>query len=337
MTRYHVITIGSAVQDITFSTPLAKTIRNPQPDPIVEKLMTFETGAKIRSDEVRFLFGGGAANTAVTLARLGLRVATVLCVGQDGVGEAIVRRLRAEKIDTQFIQRDRRLATGFSFVLIEKRHNEHLAFAYYGANNALRLTAKTLSKISAQWFYISSLSMPDWLPAVAAVQQASTRRGSALAWNPGATQLAAPISKLRPLLKHTNLLILNRDEATELALRLKLLPKLNHYSCPFLARALASCGPQLIVVTDGIKGAYVYNVSTQRLYFEKPKQTKPTDTTGAGDAFGATLVAGLCRWPNDLAKALHLATINATAQVTVIGAQEGLLTWTQIQKRLRRS
>lgn len=337
MPRYDIITIGTALQDIVFSTNLVETIANPKPDPTKLRLMAFESGAKIRSDDVHLLFGGGAANTAVTCARLGLRVAAVARVGKDGVGDNIRRQMRTEGVATTYLQQDAQQATGFSFVLMEARTNEHVAFAHYGANTKLAISAGQLNRLTTRWFYISSLSQRNWPHAMYAVQRRAAQIGAAIAWNPGATQLAAAPALLKRIIKRTSILILNRDEATELALRLRLFTKqiskkARRASCPDLARALATLGCPIIVITDGRQGAYVW--SAGKMYFDKPGRTKPKDTTGAGDAFGSTFVAGVVLQPTDIPFALRAATVNATAQVAVVGAQTGLLTRRQLLARV---
>ena len=50
------------------------------------------------------------------------------------------------------------------------------------------------------------------------------------------------------------------------------------------------------------------------------------DTTGLGDAFGSSLVAGLELYNHDIKKALYLATANAASVLSQQGAQNGLLT-----------
>src|SRR6266480_1340131 len=51
--------------------------------------------------------GGKDANQAVAAARLGARVAFVGCVGADGRGRALRRRLEAEGVDIRCVAKDR--------------------------------------------------------------------------------------------------------------------------------------------------------------------------------------------------------------------------------------
>ncbi len=58
---------------------------------------------------------GAEANVAVGLARLGHSVGFVGRVGQDGFGDAIVRRLRGEKVDVRALAVDPAAPTGLMF------------------------------------------------------------------------------------------------------------------------------------------------------------------------------------------------------------------------------
>lgn len=314
MAKFQVITIGSAVRDIMFRTDAAEIIKNPKHDPTKLALIGFEYGAKIHSEQVHRYYGGGASNTAVAMARLGLRVAIATRVGNDPDGQAITAHFKAQRVGTQFIQHDSKHNTGLSFLIIETKTNEHVALVDYGANQHFVLPRAVLTA-APQWFYVSALSTPTW-PTIMR-QLAKTK--AKLAWNPGSFQLAG-YKQLVPLLKKTAVLILNKDEATELAGRTKLAP--------------AKFGAEIVVITDGRHGAIAY--TQQRIYRATVSQKPAKDTTGAGDAFGSSLVAGLIRTKGNLPLALQIASINATAEVSQLGVQQGLLRWPEIQTQLRR-
>lgn len=100
-----------------------------------------------------------------------------------------------------------------------------------------------------------------------------------------------------------------------------------------LVSVLHSWGPRTIIVTDG---RHQVCVSTDRSPFcVRVPRVKTVDTTGAGDTFGASFVAGLIRFEGDHARAAELAVVNAAAQVEVRGSQDGLLSWADARRRLR--
>lgn len=323
--HYNLVTIGSAVKDIMFYTAAAEIVRNPKQDPTKVKLIGFEFGAKIHSDNVYSMFGGGAANTAVIASTLGLRVATVMRVGRDSSGDDMYHNLKQAGVATRYMQRDQSHASGFSFLVVDSTTDEHVAFVNYGANEHLQVTPKILSQFTTDWFYVPALSTKRWPQAMQTIIKTSHK----IAWNPGAIQLEQP-NQLKKFLPKIQVLILNTDEAIELSVATGLPTK--SLAIRKLAEHIFNLGVKLIVITDGRAGAYAYDGTT--LYFDKPNKKQPKDTTGAGDAFGATFITGLIRRPNDIQFALRLATLNASAQVAQVGAQTGVLTWKQIMQRI---
>ena len=101
MKKYDIVTIGGATQDITFYTDELMVIDNPKKDPLRKKLAAFEYGAKIPVREIFVGRGGGATNTASTFASLGLKAATLLRVGNDKEGKAVIADLKSKGIQTK--------------------------------------------------------------------------------------------------------------------------------------------------------------------------------------------------------------------------------------------
>src|SRR4051812_42094726 len=63
--------------------------------------------------------GGNACNSAVAMAKLGMRVATAGLVGKDDLGEAVARRLRAAGVDTSAVFVNEGAQTSASVVAVE--------------------------------------------------------------------------------------------------------------------------------------------------------------------------------------------------------------------------
>ena len=158
--KYDFITIGGAVEDITFYTSESLIINN-KDDVLRQKLIAFEYGAKLKVDKAYSTYGGGANNASVCLAKLGFRVASLAAIGEDIRGEGIVRNLKKHKVNTILIQRIKDIESGFSFLLVAQ-NNEHVVFSNRAANNKLSITKNLLKNIKAtKWIYMTSLS-GDW-------------------------------------------------------------------------------------------------------------------------------------------------------------------------------
>ncbi len=292
------------------------------------KLFAFEVGDKILSDqEVLYTGGGGGANTAVSLAKLGLKTALVGAVGDDSSAAKLIRRFKQERLDLSHLQIIKHYWTGLSFVIFGGPKNDRIIFRHRAANDRLRLLAKDFSKIKTPWYYLTSLSGSLAKANQDVVFAASAKNKVLVAWNPGAAQLKTGWRALKPYLKLTAVLILNREEAQELVLSSG--EKNNKIAA--MAKILSSAGPKIVSISNGPKGAYVY--SGGQLLWEPALNLKPVNTTGAGDAFGSSLVGGLIIYRGDLKKALQLALIRSSQVVTKIGAQEGLLTLTEVKRK----
>ena len=89
---------------------------------------------------------------------------------------------------------------------------------------------------------------------------------------------------------------------------------------------------QIIVITDGGKGAYAYDGKD---YYYCPVFDGPVvSTLGAGDAFASTFCAALGKTKVNIGKALMYASVNSAGVVSKFGATEGLLTFDEIEKKL---
>ncbi|MDD5566941.1 MAG: carbohydrate kinase family protein [Patescibacteria group bacterium] len=330
---YSVVTIGGATRDIMFYTTAGSLISNGQAD-LPQNLIGFEYGAKIMPSSTHFVFGGGGCNTAVGFARLGLKTAAFVRVGSDKDGKIIETELADENITTKYIEYDQKLSTGFSFFVIDEKTKEHVAFLYRGANDNMKMTQTELERARTKWFYVSSLSDRHWqVTAHNLIDYLKSHKKTRLAWNPGETQLKRGRHGLASLFRLTQVLFLNKSEAIELVRSSHGSIGQIHQPWPLL-KAIQSWGPKIVAITDAERGAYVFD--GQNRYHEKAVKVKVVDTTGAGDAFSSTFVAGIILFKNNVRRALRLAMINSSSVVSVIGAQPGLLSRSSILERARK-
>ncbi len=327
--KYDVITIGGATEDITFYTHEGVLIDN-KDDLTKQKLLAFEYGAKVKIDKAFSNFGGGAANTAVNFSGLGFKTACLISLGNDGRAQRILDNLKKHKVDTRLAQKIKGHKTGFSFLLVGPS-NEHIVFSNRAANNELRIKNYELRILkNARWIYLTSLSgqWQDVLKKLFTVNEAK------IAWNPGHRQIITGISNLGKYIRKTQVLILNNDEATELVLsdkNYKNKPKQFFANMNNLLKILFGYGAKIVVITSGKKGADAYD---GKKFYHQPvvKETKRADTTGVGDAFGSSFVAGLELFKHDIKKALYLGAKNTASVISQPGAQNGFLTKNDLKK-----
>jgi len=326
---YDIITIGGATRDITFLTDKGKVIETPE-NLTEQALLCFEHGAKIRSEEVFFNFGGGSCNTAATFAKLGLNVAVNCRLGKDDDSESMKRNLKEMGIVIDLIQIDKQRRTGFSLVIVDKKDGDRVIFVYKGASDFLEVKEEEINQ--TKWIYLTSIA-GNWQEDLEEINKAISNSNIKLAWNPGATQICAGKKELESIFKNTEILVINKDEAIELVgsdKKIKL--DYNEITDPkILLNIIKKWGPKVIVITDGSEGAYTYD-GKNVLYSLATSKTK-IDSTGAGDAFGSALVTGYIL-NNNIETALKYGIINSGNVVSEYGAQNGILSKDEIEKRL---
>lgn len=323
--KYHILTIGGATCDITFYTNEGILIDNKK-DLLRQKMIGFEYGAKIKISKTYNTFGGGAANAAVCFSRLGFCVASIVSVGNDDRGESIIKNFKKHKVETKFVQKIKAEETSFSFILVSSRYNnEHIVFSNRGANNRLVVSLKNSVAENVKWIYITSLSgeINHWRQNLENIFKIDKPK---IAWNPGGRQIAGGIKVIGKYLKRVTVLIMNRDEALELATTSKYRKKTKEYlnNIKNLLKILYEFSPSIVVITCSSRGAYAYD-GKKNYYQNTVKEKKRIDTTGVGDAFGSTFVAGLDIYSGDISKALQLASKNAASVIENVGAQNGLI------------
>jgi fructokinase len=321
-----VTVIGSANRDLMFYTDNMLLLDN-KSDLLRQRLIAFEYGAKIYSRQVYFTYGGGGADVAVGLASLGISNQAILSLGDDLLGREMLTYLQSKKVKTSLVQRYRGAITGTSAIINVGHSREHVIFVYRGANDRLELSPVILQKINTPWLYMASLPehFKNKLDDLFAHCQ---KRKIKVAWNPGGHQLKLSLKFLSKYLKQTQVFNVNRDEALELLVSLK--DKKTKNNIQQIIKTLHSFGQKITVITDGQKGAYVYD--GQKIYFRAADKKKVVNTTGAGDAFGSGFVAGLIRYKGDIEKSLKLGILNSGSVVKKIGAQIGLLTVKDLKK-----
>ena len=327
MSKYDFLTIGGATEDITFNTNEGKLVSDEEIPG--QKLLAFRYGSKIKIEEAHSSFGGGAANSAVNFARLGLKTASIVVVGKDNRGKRILQNLRSQGVNTRWTQKKDR-ESGFSFLLVGPG-NEHIVFSNRAANRELRLTDHYRTPLmGTDWVYLTSLS-GEWQ---AVLKKLFSLPDLKIAWNPGHVQLKSGINKLSRYLKKTKILFVNREEAIELLLtkkKYKDKPDSFFKNIKNILKALKETGPEMVVVTRGKKGANAYD-GDKFYYQKKVAEKKKVDTTGVGDAFNSSLVAGLKLYDGDIQKAMQLGARNAASVIEKEGAQNGLLTSQAVKK-----
>lgn len=267
-------------------------------------------GSKVDIDKVKYSVGGSGLNAAVSFARFGHETVFIGNIGKDVAGEAVVRCLDDENIDSSYLE-VLRGATASSVILLDAKSGDSTSLDFRGVSHRTDdLKADDLELIQPDWLYASSLDGD--MDMLLAFFEKAHEIGTKVMFNPGTLELKQS-EKLIGLLQDVDILLVNKREAAEIVPGVLLTELLTH---------LANyC--ETVLITDGIMGAIATNhEKTYRLgVYEQPRVR---DTTGAGDAFGAGFLANFAK-TGKFKQSLCFAAANAAKVVASYGAQAGIL------------
>lgn len=273
---------------------------------------------KVPYESLTMLPAGNSTNNAVGSSRLGMKAAFVSAVGSDDNGQKIIRELKREGIDTQFIKVNQGVQTNFHFALVFQGERtiliKHNKFSYH------------LPKLDTQWVYFSSMAPGTEKFAKELEKSLQLHRNVKLAFNPGTFQIRMGTTKLRGIYKRTEILFLNREEA-------QLVLKQETRNVKTLLNGLHKLGAKIAVITDGRDGSYASNGSNRVWYLDEFVGPK-IEATGAGDAYATGFVAAMF-YGKTLAEAMAWGTVNGGNVVMQVGPHAGLRTKAQIESYLR--
>ncbi|MEB3276164.1 MAG: carbohydrate kinase [Cyanobacteriota bacterium] len=266
--------------------------------------------------------GGAPANVACALAQLGTAAAYAGRLGRDAIGVAFARLFADRGVDISALQWDDRRPS--RIVLVRREASGERQFGGFAGDGGAGFADQALAASAlaaaleplleqARWLLLGTIPLASPASAEAAwaaVQQAAAKDVAIAVdvnwrptfWDPAADPAAAPtdaqIHTMLPLLRQSRLLKCAAEEARWLFAR----------TDPAVISAALPHQP-LVVVTDGeapLRWGWA-GAPPQTL---APPVVAVVDSTGAGDAFCAGLLHGLCAEPA-LLQADHPAALAA--------------------------
>jgi ribokinase len=258
--------------------------------------------------------GGGMANTACVLAKLGMRPRLLARVGTDVFAEAALNAYREAGIDLSGIERDPCLRTGLILIPVIPG-GERTMFSYRGANTQLRLDGLTPAdfrdtkylQLSGYDFLVSPQREATWkavhlakemqVPIALDLTLEAVRRA------PDEIRRLAGMLDVFSLGLEDGMALVGTDDPET------------------IARSLLDMGARMAAVKLGARGAFLADGRSSAAV--PAFRVAVVDTTGAGDAFNAGIIFGQIHGLDLLATGILAAALGALA-ATVFGAGPGL-------------
>lgn len=227
--------------------------------------------------------GGAPANVAVAAAKLGAHTAFIGKAGKDMHGEFLKSVLEEEKVGTEGLLLDENYFTTLAFVNVSENGERSFSFARKpGADTKIEKEEVNVDILdNTKIFHVGSLSLthqPARDTTLYAIHRAK-EKGSIISYDPN---YRASLWKdeetakcqMRSLIPYVDIMKISDEETALLT---------GSESYEEAAKILFRKGVQIVVVTLGSEGAYLYcgEGGTQVSGFA----SKVVDTNGAGDSF----------------------------------------------------
>ncbi|HBE90186.1 MAG: hypothetical protein A3E37_03400 [Candidatus Andersenbacteria bacterium RIFCSPHIGHO2_12_FULL_46_9] len=261
---------------------------------------------------------GNAANHAIGVARLGLRASIYTVVGDDVQGQLAAEVFRENNVDNSYIVFDKKNATNLSVVINFK--GERTIFVYHEPRE-YRLPQLPRT----DWIYLTSASGDGVEELHAQVLEYMNKTpGVKMAFNPGTHQMHLGREKLMKLLKKTELLFLNREEAADVL-------NVETDDVKELIHGYHQIGVRMMVLTDGPDGSYASD--GKMIWYADIFKGPVVERTGSGDSYGSGFLGALMKGKS-VPEAMNWGNANSTSVVQYIGAREGLLDEGAVEKMI---
>lgn len=309
---YDVIVIGSATIDVFVNTSYKLFSKK-------QHSINLPLGTKILVDNVIFCTGGGSTNVSVALSRLGLKVGCIAKIGTDENSHHIINELKKENI-TPYIVKEKG-KTGYSIILDAVGEDRTVLF-YQGVNNKLRYN-EIKRNFKTKWLYISSM-IDESFKTTEKLSEYCKKNNIKILFNPSSYLAKKGYNYLKKIIKNTDIIILNKEEA-------KLLTK--KYNINDMLKTIYNYGIKIICITDGENGNWCYD--GKKYYRLKAGHPKVIETVGAGDAFASGFLSAIIK-KNNIELALKVGRANAESVIEHYGAKNNLLTWPKVLAYIKR-
>lgn len=318
----YILAIGDIVSDAFIT--LEKSEAEVTTDKSGRRILSMEFGSKLPYEKVDVIKAvGNSANAAVAFARLGLRSGLMTYLGDDQAGRESLTYLSSQKVDTHTVSVQTGMKTNYHFAL-KYDDDRTILIKYEDYDYSWQEPAQV-----PNWIYLSMLSESSWELHEDLLGYLERHPDIKLAFQPGVFHFKWGKAKLTDVYKRSCIVVMNKEEAQDLVGD-------SGESMTGLLKSVSKLGPEIVVVTDGVNGSYVMNDGKAYKMPNYPDPAKPYDRTGAGDAFASTLVAALAIGKS-IETAITWAPINSMSVVQKLGAQEGLLSQSEIERYLEKA
>ncbi|RXZ83855.1 carbohydrate kinase [Paenibacillaceae bacterium] len=287
--------------------------------------------------------GGAPANVAAGLAKLGRRAGFIGKVGQDPFGEYLKQVLEQAGVDVSGMAYDAESRTTLSFVA-NRSTGERDCMFYRNPGADLQLTPEDLDEAAfaeSLIFHFGSVSLAGEPARTATLHglELAKRHGLLVSYDPNLRlnlwdSESRAREEIRAVFRHADVVKISEEEMTFIT---------GYNTLEESALDILNQGPRLVVVTRGEEGCYYTDGQVSGSFPGHP--TNVVETTGAGDAFVAGLLAKLLERrartgqfelavDDELVEAIRFANASGALATTKVGAIPAMPAHADVQRLL---
>jgi sugar/nucleoside kinase (ribokinase family) len=269
-------------------------------------------------DRVELHVGGCAANTAISLAKLGADVSLIGGVGTDGLGDFVLHSARSAGVDTAGVKRFSRVPTAATTVCVHS--DAERSFLHVPGANAVFVSGDTdwAAVPSATIFHIAGPQLMGDLErenGIAKVAEEAKRRGMLVTLDTVMNPRSLGWKALEDAMPFVDWFLPSYDEAKALS---------GEADPERQAHFFQTAGATHYAVKMGGDGCFVAPAALSP-FVVSGFRVAAVDSLGAGDAWVAGFLLGLLRgW--DATKTARFANAVGASAVRSYGATSGILT-----------
>ena len=284
-----------------------------------------DAGDLVLTDELQLTIGGCASNAAVDMARVGVNVSVVGCVGDDSFGHFIIDALRAANVETSGIHLLSGVGTSGTLI-VNVRGQDRRFIHTLGANARMSATHIPFDRVKlARVLYVGGYLLMPALEqdALAELFQQARAAGVRTVLDVVLPGPGDYMPRLERLLPHTDVFLPNTDEARVITGLADPRAQADRLHAAGAGAAVITCGGEgTVLVGDGLR------------LFAAPYRMPFVGATGAGDAFDAGYITGMLRG-SDPRMCLAWGSALGASCVRAIGATESVFTRDEAEAFLR--
>ena len=279
----------------------------------------FPTIREVQKAVAMVLDGGGPVATAmVTLAKLGANTVMIDNIGDDWSGSLILEDFKKHKVNTQYIEIFPAHSSSVANILVQKDTGIRAIIYHPGSVPEVKDISKCAPIIQgSKVLHLNGRHLEASLQAMDIAQKAGVKvsfDGGANRYNPN----------MRLVVPKVNICIVAKEFALNYT---------GETTIAHAGRALLKVGPELVAITDGINGSWIFNEDVGLFHQPAFKIDNVMDTTGCGDSYHGAFLYGLIH-NMSLQKTAEFASAVAALNTQFLGGRRGLPSLEIVEKFL---